>query len=692
MQLTDSVSTLKGIGAARLAKLTSIGILTIQDLLEYFPRDYIDRSETTPIAELEQGMTVTVRGKFTGEFADLRYSGGVRITKGVFADNSGGMDMVWFNQPYIAKSLKAGCEYVCSGKVTKRVGRMVIENPEYERHNPKDEGDEAAIAALSAGRIVPIYPLTEGISQKLIRPLIRQAIDGAASLIEDFLPVDIIRAHGLMPRAEAVSNLHFPESDAVYLEARRRLVFEELFLMQAALLNLRGFYANAPGHKFKKLDAKIVLDALPFKLTSAQAAVHEEICRDLASGLAMNRLIQGDVGSGKTAVAMLVCAHAANNGFQSALLAPTETLATQHYQGFLEIFGGGLSVALLVGSQKKKEKDAIKARLASGEIDIIIGTHALIQENVTFANLGLTVCDEQHRFGVRQRQAIGDKGRSPHMLVMTATPIPRSLAMVLYGDMDISIINQLPPGRQKIDTHAVPSSYHPRIFKFIREQLHSGSQAYIICPLIDESEKEGMADIRAVNKFAQLLEGEFEGYRLEVMHGRLKPAEKNAVMSSFAAGDAHILLSTTVVEVGVNVPNATVILIENAERFGLSQLHQLRGRVGRSDKKSYCVLITDSKNKITKSRMKAMTSTNDGFELSELDLKLRGPGEFFGTAQHGIPAMRLANMYRDMPILEQTKNAAMSLISDDPDLCDEKNRPLGLRIRSIASGYQKISL
>ena len=694
MKLSDSVKILKSVGQARLALLHSLDIYTIEDLLEYFPRDYMDRSQISKISELKDGQAATIMVSMASQPQAL-YKNGKNITKITFTDGTGRIEIVWFNQPYMRQNFKSGTEYFMSGRVRWGIGMFVMESPEVEAvQNNVSRGTLLESGGLSAGRIVPVYSLTSGVSQKILRGLIKQAMDGVSGQIQDFMPHDIMDTYGLCGRDFAIRNIHFPESGDAYFTARRRLVFEELFLMQAALISAKGYIAAAKGKIFECLDISQMLGALPYELTDDQMKVIEEICADLKSGYASNRLLQGDVGSGKTAVAMIICFLAVKNGTQAALMAPTGTLAVQHYHSFSEIFEGlGIRVELLVGSIKAKEKKVVKQCIKDGVIDIVIGTHALIQDNVEFANLGLVITDEQHRFGVRQRSKLNEKGHRNHVLVMTATPIPRSLAMVLYGDMDISTIKQMPPGRQKIDTFCVTTAYHTRIFKFIREEIEKGHQAYIICPLIEESEHEDKRDVNSVLKFAKdLKNGEFADISLEILHGRMKSEEKNRIMQSFSEGAAKVLISTTVIEVGINVPNATVILIENSEHFGLSQLHQLRGRVGRSDKKSYCILVTDSKNEVTKKRMNAMVGTDDGFELSELDLQLRGPGEFFGTMQHGIPQMRLANLYKDMEVLTETRRAIADILSGDNKMFHVEHLPLKSKIERILGNIEKISL
>ena len=687
-KLSDSVKTLKSVGEQRLALLRRLSIHTILDLLEYFPRDYLDRSVIHNISQLHENQMATIRVSLLGLPQTLRKAS-LTITKITFADSTGRIELTWFNQPYMAGNFRADSEYLISGRIKLNHGKLTIESPEYEIVPRGTISD-----AVSAGRIVPVYNLTSGITQKVLRGLIHQAVGGLSEIVEEILPPNIVSQHMLCSRDYAIRNIHFPESNEAYFTARRRLVFEELFLMQAALLSAKGFSQQAEGRQFDFTDASEILAALPFDLTSDQSKVVDEIIKDMASGYAANRLIQGDVGSGKTAVAMVLCYLAVKNGCQAALMAPTETLAVQHFHSYNEILSKfGIKCQLLSGSLKAADKRKIKQALASGEIDIAIGTHALIQDNVEFADLGLVITDEQHRFGVRQRVSLNKKGSFPHVLVMTATPIPRSLAMILYGDMDISVIRQMPPGRQKIDTFCVTSAYHARIFDFIAKEIDKGHQGYIICPLIEESENENFKELNSVLQFAEKLKNSvFSHIPLAILHGRMKAEEKAAIMESFSRGETKLLVSTTVIEVGINVPTATIILIENAERFGLSQLHQLRGRVGRSHRKSYCILVTDADNAVTKKRMDAMVATGDGFELSELDLQIRGPGEFFGTMQHGIPQMHLANLYQDLPILEEAKSAVSTLIDGSSKMFHVEHLPLADKIRKLLGDIQQIPL
>ena len=697
MQLHDPITQLHSIGKQRAAALNARGIFTVKDLIEYFPRDYMDRSEITPISEIRAGDMVTVSVRVTQEALVMRY-GKTSVTKLRCADESGWLEAVWFNQPYLKAQFKPGAEYTLTGKAAWKMERIQLESPDYEALGGK--------ALLSSCRIVPVYTKTGSLSQKMLRGLIMEALDATAAQLTETLPDELRKAYDLCGRVEAVRNLHFPDSDEAFFAARRRLVFEELLLTQMSLFRMKGFVREAGGIALQSLDESPLTAVLPFAFTNAQQTVLGEIKADMQSGFVMNRLVQGDVGSGKTAVAMAACYMMNQQGYQTALMAPTETLAAQHYESFTEIFGQlGLTVALLCGSMKKREKDSVKQRLAAGEIHMLLGTHAVIQENVAFANLGLVVTDEQHRFGVRQRTMLAQKGASPHVLVMTATPIPRTLALILYGDMDISIIGELPPGRKPIQTSAVTTTYHERIYTFIRSQAAEGRQVYIICPAIDSKPEEEAddaqlpADLQRTKKpllsvlpYVETLRTEtFGDLRVEALHGKMKADEKTRVMAAFASGDADILVSTTVVEVGVNVPNATIMLIENAERFGLAQLHQLRGRVGRGAHQSYCILVSDAKNDVTKERLQAMTKSTDGFYISELDLKLRGPGEFFGTMQHGLPEMRLANLYRDADILKLAQTA-VSEVMDKELYRRAEYAPLNDEIARMLEHAQSVSL
>lgn len=663
MYLDSPVTAIKSIGPEKSRKLSRLGILTVKDLIEHFPRDYEDRSQVVPISEIKLNEENTFRGRVRGIPEDMRVKN-LRIVRARIEDSTGGIVAVWYNQPYMKKAFKEGAEYIFTGKAVRKYNNIEIQSPEFEIVS---EG-----SILSGGRIVPVYSSTSGISQKMLRSIIKDTLDYAGNQIHDFIPTSIRKKYKLCDRNYAVSNIHFPESNESFFIARRRLVFEELFMLQTALLKMKSSVNKGKsGIVFKNINcAKEILNALPFELTDAQKKVMREIVNDIKSGKSMNRLVQGDVGSGKTAVALVTAFIAIRNGYQSALMAPTEVLAGQHYEFISKILDSlGIKTVLLTGSLKKKEKEKALELIKSGEAKMVIGTHAVIQENVEFQKLGMVITDEQHRFGVRQRGTLSEKGENPHVLVMTATPIPRTLALILYGDLDISIIDHLPPGRQKIDTLSVNSSYHERIYSFIRKEVDRGRQVYIICPMIDENDK---LDVQDVTTYTEKLKNEiFSDYSVECMHGKIKPQKKQEIMEEFAKNNINILVSTTVIEVGINVPNATIMMIENAERFGLAQLHQLRGRVGRGSEKSYCILVCDSKSKVAKERMNMMTKSSDGFEISEMDLKLRGPGEFFGTRQHGLPEMKIANLYKDMNILKEAQKASLEIMNMDIENDDE---------------------
>ena len=667
------VSEIKGIGEGRAKALKKLNIVSVSDVLSHYPRDYEDRSRVTPIKELIPDESAVIVAQLKDE-AKTTYFGGMAITKARIYDESGSISAVWYNQPYVKNNIKPGYKYAFFGKlIVKKNGAREIQSPETERL----EGDEWQ------GGIIPIYPLCAGLSQKVFRKIVYDALKLSEGRIKDYIPFSIRKKYKLAGRAFSIKNIHIPESLESYGIARERLVFEELFMLQTALLRLKSENtADKNGIKMEKTDMTPFFDSLPFSFTNAQKRVFDEISGDMVSGKVMNRLVQGDVGSGKTAVAMAAAYMAVKNGFQAVMMAPTEVLAAQHYESFKAVFEPlGIKIEIMTGGQKAARKREALLAAASGEADIIVGTHALIQEKTEFKNIGLVITDEQHRFGVRQRQTLADKGKSPHVLVMTATPIPRTLALILYGDLDISIIDSLPPGRQSIDTFAVNTSYRQRIYAFIKKEIEKGRQAYIICAMVEENEK---VEAESVLEYARGLQDTVLGdKRIAVVHGKMKSEEKDSILKAFAAGETDILVSTTVIEVGINVPNATVMVIENAERFGLAQLHQLRGRVGRGSEKSYCILISDNKSEITRQRLKTMTSTTDGFKISETDLKLRGPGEFFGTRQHGLPSLRIANLYRDMDILKEAQKAAQDLIKRDPELKMEENIDLKRELESI---------
>lgn len=668
MQLSSSVSEIHNIGKQRLLYLNNMGIFTVEDLIEHFPRDYDDRSDIKTISDLVPNEVNTFIGSIDGNADTLRIKNMV-MTRAKIADETATVNAVWYNQPYLKNTFKSGQQYIFTGKYQHSHGKKEIISPEYEA---LDKGE-----LLSGGRIIPLYSTTKGISQKIFRALIKDTLEKTKNQLVDFIPKSIRMENKLCDRNFAVQNIHFPEDDNSFFIARRRLVFEELFVLQTSLLKMKtAVKEGKTGLIIKNAEAENhITTAIGFELTNTQKKVIDEIKADFVSGKVMNRLVQGDVGSGKTAVAMITSFITIKEGFQAALMAPTEVFAKQHYYSFKAIFQQfGINVVYLSGAMKKKEKtEALKA-VEDGSAQMVIGTHAVIQKGVVFKRLGFVVTDEQHRFGVNQRILLSQKGDNPHVLVMTATPIPRTLALILYGDLDISIIDELPPGRQEIDTRAVNSTYRSRIYTFIKKELDKGRQTYVVCPSIEEKEKR---ETEAVMEYAEKLMGnEFKDYKVAVLYGKMKNDEKQAVMEDFANGIIDVLVSTTVIEVGVNVPNATIMLIENAEMFGLSQLHQLRGRVGRGSEQSYCILVTDSKNKVTMERMKVMQKTTDGFVISETDLRLRGPGEFFGTRQHGLPMLKIANLYKDMDILKEAQAAAVKIVEHDSSLDQEDNRLL----------------
>ena len=670
-ELNTDIRYIKGIGEARAKALHKLGIATLGDLLSYFPRRWEDRTLTRPIRELLVGEYACVRAMLAGDPTASRIAGGRTLVKVRAVDDSGALDVAFFNQEYRRTSLHKGETYIFYGKVEGDLLRRRMTNPLLE-----PEGRQ-----LLTGRIMPVYPLTAGVTQTMLAKAMRQGLDACEGLLPDVLPDDVRQAHHLCYTGYAYENIHFPSSPEALDIARRRLVFEELFVLSCGLQLLRSRRGTERGPACENVALTPFYDALPFALTGAQRRAIEQAVTDMTSGRSMNRLCQGDVGSGKTMVAAACVWFAAQSGWQSALMAPTEILARQHYENLAPLFARfGLRCALLTGSTRAKERREILAGLSDGSIDLCIGTHALLTEDVQYARLGLVITDEQHRFGVGQRAALSKKAASPHILVLSATPIPRTLALIIYGDLDVSVIDELPPGRQRVDTFAVNESYRQRLNGFIRRQVAQGHQVFIVCPLIAEDDQ--LPDERkAVAAYADKLRREvFPDLRIAVLHGRMKAREKEAVMAAFAAGESDILVSTTVVEVGVDVPNASLMVVENAERFGLSQLHQLRGRVGRGSAKSWCILLSDSENEDTRRRLRVLTETNDGFKISEEDLKLRGPGDFFGQRQHGLPTLKAADLSCDMRLLDEAQTAACALLAQDPTLADPAHGALRRRI------------
>ena len=596
------------------------------------------------------------------------------ITKVIVRDETGSALLTWFNQSYIKNQIFGAEEYTFYGKVQKAYGgRIEISSPIFDK-----EGE-----SKNTGKIIPLYPLTNGMTQNVIRGIIENALKLANYQFEEFLPSWIRKEYNVCELNFAINNIHFPEKSEDFMIARRRIAFQELLLLQIGLLNLkeRGKVEDV-GIQFST-DEKIdeLLNTLPFKLTNAQMRVWKEIKNDMESSKPMNRLVQGDVGSGKTIVAAMAMYKAVKNGYQASMMAPTAILATQHYEGISKMLAPfGIKCALFTSSLTKKQKEKLIEELKNGEIDIAIGTHALIEENIEFKNVGLVITDEQHRFGVRQRGKLSSKGEKIDTLVMTATPIPRTLALILYGDLDISIIDELPPGRQKIDTYAVKKNMENRVNEFVRKEIKAGRQAYIVCPLVEESDASDLKSVQAMFDYYKQV---FPEYRIEYLHGKMKNKEKDSIMATYKEGKIDILISTTVIEVGVDVPNATIMIVENAERFALAQLHQLRGRVGRGKFKSYCILKYESKSDIVAERMKIMEQTNDGFVISEKDLQLRGPGDFFGTMQHGVPEFKVANLFTDMDILKDAQQCSKKLLKEDPFLKNEENAKIKEKIDDL---------
>ncbi len=671
IDLEKDVKYIKGVGPNRVKLLNKLGIYTLKDLITYYPRTYEDRSKPKHIAECIDGEEVLIEAYASGRISDVRLRGKT-MQKLVIRDETGVATAVWFNQSYLKNKFEQGKKYTFYGKINNQFGRITINSPVFD-----EEGKTS-----NTGKIIPIYPLTFNLSQNTMRRIMENGIKEVEGKLNESLPEYILKEYKLEGINEATKNIHFPQEFKDFNVARNRLAFEELLTMQLALLELKNSYINEEkGIQFSKdVHMSDMMQQLPFRLTNAQRRVLEEIDNNMESDKSMNRLLQGDVGSGKTVIAMCAAYKAVKSGYQVAIMAPTAILATQHLENFKNILDKlDIKCELLISAMTKKKKTELLERLKNGEIDILIGTHALLQENVEFKNLGLVVTDEQHRFGVKQRTTIVEKGQNPDVLVMTATPIPRTLALILYGDLDISIIDELPPNRKKIDTFAVTKGMEDRINHFIKVQLKEGRQAYIVCPLVEENEE---LDLKSVEKLYEKCKTEiFPEYRVEYIHGKMKAKDKDDIMLRFKNKEIDILISTTVIEVGVDVPNANIMVIEDAQRFGLAQLHQLRGRVGRGEYKSYCILKYEGKGETVRKRMKVMCDTNDGFIISEKDLELRGSGDFFGTMQHGLPEFKIANLFEDMNILKVAQEVAIKIIDKDPRLEKEENTRLKWLIR-----------
>jgi ATP-dependent DNA helicase RecG len=676
------VTAVKGISTALAGKFGKMGVKTVRDLLYFFPHRHLDYSRLKSISELVEGEEQTIIASVWQ--AQITRPGGRRSTEAIVGDETGNIRVVWFNQPYLAQKLTTNTRIILSGKVGLFKGRHVFQSPEWELVEGSD--------FVHTARLVPVYSLTQGLRPRQVRKIMKEFIDLWANRVEDFLPEKLRKRLGLLELPQAISQAHYPEDQATKDQARKRLAFDELFILQLGVMSKkRDWQESRPGSPF--MIPRQVLDefigSLSFQLTTAQEKALREILADLEQSRPMSRLLQGDVGSGKTVVATAALLVAASNDHQAAFMAPTEILAEQHFatigelfpkagnqegEGFLRSYTGLLprpiTVALLIGDIKPSEKRRLQAMIAGGEIDIAIGTHALVQKDVDFARLGLVIVDEQHRFGVEQRSALRGKGFNPHMLVMTATPIPRTLALTLYGDLDLSVIDEMPPGRQTIKTRWLRPEQMESAYAFVRKQVGEGHQAFIICPLIEES--EAVVAQAAVAEYERLSGEVFTELRLGLLHGRLSGGEKDRVMESFRAGEMDILVSTPVIEVGIDIPNATVMMVESADRFGLSQLHQFRGRVGRGEAPSYCILLAENPSEIGQERLDIIEKTQDGFRLAEEDLKLRGPGEFFGTRQSGLPDLRMARI-SDVALLELARKEAIAIFEKDPEFKEREN-------------------
>lgn len=672
--LFTSVRYLKGVGEARAKVFASMGIKTLYDLLSYFPRTYEDRSKLVPISRLEADTPACFRAYVASQPRTAHIRKGLDLTKLTVADETARLNLTFFNQKYAAENLRYGEEYYFYGAVS---GDFIG----YNMTNPVFESVEKP--GVLTRRIMPIYPLTTGMTNNLMSRSVMQALDACADELPELLPAAVREKYGLCDVRTAYLNIHTPASFDALEEARKRLIFEEFFIFSAGLSLLRAGRSKAERVPFTALDLSEFYQALPFSLTGAQKRAIDEVLNDFASGTVMNRLLQGDVGSGKTMVAAAAAYCAAKNGVQAAFMVPTEILAEQHARSLEPLMTKlGIRTTLLTGSMTAAQKRNARAALLAHQVDLIIGTHALIAEATEFSELGFVIADEQHRFGVSQRAALAEKGQNPHLLVMSATPIPRTLALILYGDLDISVIDELPPGRQTIDTFLVGEDMRARINAFIRKQVAEGHQCYIVCPAIEENEE--IASLKSAEMWAEALQKTvFPDLKVALVHGRMKGSEKDAIMGAFACGEYDILVATTVIEVGVDVPNATLMVIENADRFGLSQLHQLRGRVGRGKAKSYCVMFSSNKNAETNARLKALCKTNDGFKIAEEDLALRGPGDFFGQRQSGLPSFKVANLSMDMETLKHAQQAAADFLRTEHPEDLPEYQPLLRRIRAL---------
>ena len=667
-RLSDPITILKGVGPARAKQFENLNIRTLGDLICHFPRGYEDRTRLVPIEKLQPDVPACFRAMVMNSPRTTHIRKGLDLTKVQVADTTGRLNLTFFNNRFVADQLQYGKEYIFYGAVSGDFIGYNMTNPVFEALDSPP---------VTTRRILPVYPLTAGLTNAAVLRAVRQAL-AICDTPEEIIPEYVRRKFGILGADRAYPAIHEPQSMAEAELAKKRLIFEEFFVFSAGLSLMRASRTGRKTERYSNLDLTPFVASLPFSLTGAQNRAIAEIVADFCKGAPMNRLVQGDVGSGKTMVAAAAAYLAANNGRQAALMAPTEILAEQHHAGLRKLLESlGLRTALLTGSMRVKEKRAVREQIAAGEIDLSIGTHALLSEATSFCNLGLVITDEQHRFGVGQRSALSSKGKDPHLLVMSATPIPRTLALLMYGDLDVSILDELPPGRETVDTFLVGESYRARINAFIRRQVAEGHQCFVVCPAVEENEDLG---VKAATVWAETLQQTvFPDLRIALLHGQMKGAEKEAAMASFARGEADVMVATTVIEVGVDVPNATLMVIEDADRFGLSQLHQLRGRVGRGKSKSYCILTSHNRNTETLQRLKALCKTTDGFKIAEEDLKLRGPGDFFGSRQSGLPTFRVANLSCDLQTLKDAQAASAEWIdtygtSDTPEAAALRSR------------------
>ena len=685
ISLKTAVTEYPGVGPARGRALQKLGLNTAEDLLRFFPRGYEDRREVCSIDQALPGAPVCVEATVASPPRLSYIRKGLDLVKARAVDGLSAMDLTFFNQLYVKDTLKAGETYVFYGKMEVSGSRRSMTNPAFEPVGKQ----------RFTGRIMPVYSLSAGLSNNMVAGMVLRTLEECPQRPEECLPLSVRAEYDLPEAGSSYRGVHFPETMEEADRSRRRFIFEELFALTAGLALLRARRDGAAGFGCPAGTAEEFLSLLPFAPTGAQRRTMDEVAWDMKKGAPMNRLVQGDVGSGKTAVAAFGAWKAWKNGGQTALMAPTEILARQHLETLSKLLSpAGMRVGLLTGSMKPSEKKRVNAALAAGDIDLIIGTHALLTSGVTFSRLALVVADEQHRFGVEQRAALSAKGEEsggvpPHVLVMSATPIPRTLALIIYGDLDVSVIDELPPGRTPVETYVVGEDKRERMYGFVRRLTGEGRQAYIVCPSVEEnpdyaSPGSELPDLKAVTKYAGELQRDvFPQLRVGFVHGKMKSRDKEAVMAAFAAGELDVLVSTTVIEVGVDVPNAALMIVENADRFGLSQLHQLRGRVGRGRHKSYCVLMTSTKNPDSRARLKVLASTTDGFKIAEEDLKLRGPGDFFGARQHGLPQLKVADFASDMLLLHEAQEAAQRLVERDPDLSLPQNAMLLRRVRQL---------